>query len=163
MKRNNKRPPRIYLYVLPGDPEEITRLKGYAVISGELNKRKYFTTDIYAKRKDLRKFRGDGLIYGRKELPAFRLRENVARAYVCYLAVAWFADVVGTFKEMPTHEYSETARELYYNVLARDDEKLMGLPESSGYIDFIKDRVLRFRHSDKALKVLSDLTYNYYE
>lgn len=144
-----QRPPRICLYTTPGDPEEITRLKGYAVSRGDKGKRKYFTTDIYARRKELQRFSADGLIFNttinRNAPPSqFRLRENVARVYTCYLAVAWFAEIAGTFQSMEAQEYSNTARELYYNVLAKDNERAMGLPETSTYIDFInKIRLIR--------------------
>ena len=160
------RPPRICLYTTPGDPEEITRLKGYAVSRGDKGKRKYFTTDIYAKRKELQRFSAEGLIFntahnGMTPPPPFRLRENVARVYTCYLAVAWFAEVAGTFQDMEAQEYSETARELYYTVLAKDDEKEMGLPDTSTYIDFINKTRLMWKPEEikGAFNEISFLTF----
>ena len=160
------RPPRICLYTTPGDPEEITRLKGYAVSRRVQGKRKYFTTDIYARRKELQRFSAEGLIFNTPSNrnappPPFRLRENVARVYTCYLAVAWFAEVAGTFQNMEAQEYSETARELYYNVLARDDEKAMGLPDTSTYIDFINKTRLMWKPEEikRSLSELSTITH----
>lgn len=159
------RPPRICLYTTPGDPEEITRLKGYAVSRRVQGKRKYFTTDIYARRKELQRFSAEGLIFNTSSnrnappLP-FRLRENVARVYTCYLAVAWFAEIAETFKSMNAQEYSHTARELYYGVLERDEEKAMGLQETSKYIDFInKSRFIwKPEEAKEALNEISILT-----
>ena len=155
-----KHPPRICLYTTPGDPEEITRLKGYAVSRGDKGKRKYFTTDIYAQRKKLKQFSTSGLVFNRKSsetMPPPRLRENIARVYTCYLAVAWFAEIAGTFQSMDAQEYSNTARELYYSVLAKDDEKSTGKPESTIYIDFI-GKVRGFRKPGEIDKILDELS-----
>lgn len=163
MEGKTPKPPRICLYATTGNPEEITRLKGYAVSRTIQGKRKYFTTDIYARRSDLRKFSANGVLYKNLSgtLPPFRLRENVARVYSCYLAVAWLAEVAGTFQSMEAEEYSNTARELYYDVLARDDEKAKVLQETSAYIDFIEGLRLLCKPEGikKALTDLSTLTY----